>query len=153
MVQVLCLFFSWKKSKLSYMIIIFYDNFALFKKSKLTYKLILSKQKQDSDWILFWCLHLFIRSGLLSFWVRRLTSWSWTQKSRNDVHFNKHPHDSFRVLCVVCLLWFVSDRFSSYPDFSEIAFPVQFLIRLVWLGSMLASYPFLRRVFLGFHSP
>ena len=30
------------------MIIIFYDNFALFKKSKLTYKLILSKQKQDS---------------------------------------------------------------------------------------------------------
>ena len=37
-----------KKTKLSYMIIIFYDNIASFKKSKLTYKLILSKQKQDS---------------------------------------------------------------------------------------------------------
>ena len=41
--------------------------------------------------------------------------WSWTRKSRNDVHFDKHPHDSFRVLCGVCLQWFVSKRFSSYP--------------------------------------
>ena len=37
-----------KKTKLSYMIIIFYDNIASFKKSKLSYKLILGKQKQDS---------------------------------------------------------------------------------------------------------
>ena len=48
-VRFLCLFFLVKKkTKLSYMIIIFYDNIASFKKSKLTYKLILSKQKQDS---------------------------------------------------------------------------------------------------------
>ena len=48
------------------MIIIFYDNFALFKKSKLTYKLILIKQKQDSisNPVL---VSASIRSDLLSF--------------------------------------------------------------------------------------
>ena len=59
-----------KKTKLSYMIIIFYDNIASFKKSKLTYKLILGKQKQDSKSNpVFWCLQKFIRSG----WLKSLS--------------------------------------------------------------------------------
>ena len=41
----------------------------------------------------------------------------------------------------------------SHPVFNELAFLVRFLIRLVLLGSMLASYPFLLKVFLGFHCP
>ena len=47
----------------------------------------------------------------------------------------------------------ISERDCSHPVFNELAFLVRFLIRLVLLGSMLASYPFLLIVFLGFHFP
>ena len=53
-----------KKTKLSYMIIIFYDNIASFKKSKLTYKLILSKQKQDSK-----SNPVFVSASICSEWL------------------------------------------------------------------------------------
>ena len=55
------------KSKLSYMIIIFYDNCASFKKSKLTYKLILSKQKQDSK-----SNPVFVSAEIYSQWFVRI---------------------------------------------------------------------------------
>ena len=35
--------------------------------------------------------------------------------SQADVHFNKHPHDLFRVPCGVCFEWFVPERSPSYP--------------------------------------
>ncbi len=47
----------------------------------------------------------------------------------------------------------ISERDCSHPVFNELPFLVRFLIRLVLLGSMLASYPFLLKVFLGFHCP
>ena len=57
-----------KKTKLSYMIIIFYDNSASFKKSKLTYKLILSKQKAgfDIESCFGVCIYLFGVVGCVS---------------------------------------------------------------------------------------
>ena len=158
--------------------------------------------------ILFWCLHLFIRSGLLSFWVRRLTSWSWTQKSRNAFshilcswvrkgigsslsrlvrttassplrltcepsspmiafsHILKVELDLTEMACVssnvrrtfhvpsgVRVQRSISERSVSYPDFSAPPFPVRFPILSCLMGSMLASYPFLPIVFLGFHFP
>ena len=55
------------------------------------------------------------RELILSFCLSASHPCSWTRSHRADVHFNKHPHDLFQVLCGVCFQWFVPERSPSYP--------------------------------------
>ena len=179
------------KSRLSYMIIIFYDNCASFKKSKLTYKLILSKQKQDSI-----SNPVSVSASIYSEWLVELTLTSCgvelgltglTSTSRN-------VRRTFHVPSVVSVQCFSPERSPSYPvelsskrhrlkpfEFSphgltdrlrlncEPSSPMNAFSRILvfseqpsleqfptlssLMGSMLASCPFLRIIFLGFHCP
>ena len=133
------------------MIIIFYDNCASFKKSKLTYKLILSKQKQDSisnpvlvsaEIYSQWFIELTLTSCGVELGLTGLTSTS----------------RSIRTTCSksLALLRSSVSVLSVRPRilvFSAQPFPVQFPTLSSLMGSMLASCPFLRIVFLGFRSP
>ena len=134
------------------MIIIFYDNIASFKKSKLTYKLILSKQKTGFD--IESCF--LVSAEIYSQWFIELTLTSCgvelgltglTSTSR-----------SIRTTCSksLALLRSSVSVLSVRPRilvFSAQPFPEQFPTLSSLMGSMLASCPFLRIVFLGFHSP
>ena len=133
------------------MIIIFYDKFASFNKSKLTYKLILSKQKQDSK-----SNPVLVSAEIYSQWFIELTLTSCgvelgltglTSTSR-----------SIRTTCSksLALLRSSVSVLSVRPRilvFSEQPSLVQFPTLSSLMGSMLASCPFLRIVFLGFRSP
>ena len=134
------------------MIIIFYDNCASFKKSKLTYKLILSKCKKTG----FDIESCFLVSAeIYSQWLVEITLTSCgvelgltglTSTSRN-------VRRTFHVLSVVSVQCFSPERSPSYPDFNAQPSLEQFPILSSLMGSMLASCPFLRIVFLGFHCP
>ena len=133
------------------MIIIFYDNCTSFKKSKLTYKLILSKQKQDSisnpvlvsaEIYSQWFIELTLTSCGVELGLTGLTSTS----------------RSIRTTCSksLALLRSSVSVLSVRPRilvFSEQPSLVQFPTLSSLMGSMLASCPFLRIVFLGFHCP
>ena len=133
------------------MIIIFYDKFASFNKSKLTYKLILSKQKQDSK-----SNPVLVSAEIYSQWFIELTLTSCgvelgltglTSTSR-----------SIRTTCSksLALLRSSVSVLSVRPRilvFSEQPSLVQFPTLSSLMGSMLASCPFLRIIFLGFHCP
>ena len=133
------------------MIIIFYDNCTSFKKSKLTYKLILSKQKQDSK-----SNPVLVSAEIYSQWFIELTLTSCgvelgltglTSTSR-----------SIRTTCSksLALLRSSVSVLSVRPRilvFSEQPSLVQFPTLSSLMGSMLASCPFLRIIFLGFHCP
>ena len=99
-----------KKTKLSYMIIIFYDNCTSFKKSKLTYKLILNKQKQDSKSNPVFLVSASICSEWLVAFLTAMSHilWSWTRPHRNGVRFLKHPQNvarSFRCSSPTFHFW------------------------------------------------
>ena len=140
-----------KKTKLSYMIIIFYDNIASFKKSKLTYKLILSKQKQDSisnpvlvsaEIYSQWFIELTLTSCGVELGLTGLTSTSRSIRTTCS--------KSLALLRSSVSVLSVRPRilvFSAQPSL------VQFPTLSSLMGSMLASCPFLRIVFLGFHCP
>ena len=121
-----------------------------FKKSKLTYKLILSKPKQDSK-----SNPVLVSASIYSEWLVEITLTSCgvelgltglTSTSRN-------VRRTFHVLSVVSVQCFSPERSPSYPDFSAQPSLVQFPTLSCLMGSMLASCPFLRIVFLGFHCP
>ena len=133
------------------MIIIFYDNCTSFKKSKLTYKLILSKQKQDSK-----SNPVFVSAEIYSQWLVEIPLTSCgvelgltglTSTSR-----------SIRTTCSksLALLRSSVSVLSARPRilvFSAQPSLVQFPTLSSLMGSMLASCPFLRIIFLGFHCP
>ena len=72
--------------------------------------------------------------------LRLLTSCSWTQAHRPDVHFLICPHDFFKVLCVISVQWFGPDRSPSYPYFCANMVTNLILIRLPF-SSVLCSWP------------
>ena len=160
------------------MVIIFYDNFTSFKKSKLTYKLILSKQKQDSDWILFLlssssqkrktshCEVLLPKPYAHRFYDACVGLVQWSISNREDSHsvvvelaiaemasVSSNVRRTFHVPAGVRVQRSISERDCSHPVFNAQAFPELFPILSCLMGSRLASCPFLRIVFLGFHCP
>ena len=133
------------------MIIIFYDKFASFNKSKLTYKLILSKQKQDSK-----SNPVLVSAEIYSQWFIELTLTSCgvelglTGLTSTSRSIRTTCSKSLALLRSSVSVLIVRPRILV---FSEQPSPEQFPIPSSLMGSMLASCPFLRIIFLGFHCP